>query len=340
MIKLNEVNYTANQHIILQNINLDIPMGKIFTIIGASGAGKSSLLRCINLLNRPTKGTIHFDQQEISDLPEQQLQDVRRQMGMIFQHFNLLSSQTVFDNIALPLKLAKQAKEKIKERVTELLALINLSDKANHYPHELSGGQKQRVAIARALALSPKVLLCDEPTSALDPESAQLVLALLKKINQELNITIILISHQMDVIKSIADFVAVIDQGKIVEIAPVLDIFTQPKTAISKKLTQQNLHLVLPENIQQKLKSTKNNCTIPLIKMTFIGQTAEQSLLAHLMQKFNVADNILLADIEMIHQKTLGFTVCELEGKEADINQALQFMRERGILIEVLGYVA
>lgn len=340
MIRLENVFYEATGKTILNNVNIDIPTGKIFTFIGPSGAGKSTLLRCINLLAKPSKGSIYFNNVNISSLNENQLKTIRQQMGMIFQHFNLLESKTTFENIALPMRLANKNAHFVHQRTLELLSWINLSDKKDHYPSELSGGQKQRVAIARALALSPKVLLCDEPTSALDPESAKLILSLLKKINRELGITIVFISHQMEVIKAIADKVAVIDQGKIVEVADVIDIFTQPQTEISQRLTQQDLHLILPESIQQRMEHHAGRNKHPIVKLTFIGQSAEQSLLSSLTKLYDVAANILLADIEMIQDSTVGFTICELQGEAKQITQSIRYMRERGILVEVIGYVA
>ncbi|WDF70180.1 ATP-binding cassette domain-containing protein [Sphingobacterium oryzagri] len=245
MIKLEEINkifYKKNKEIqALKNVSLTIAKGEIFGIIGYSGSGKSTLVRTINLLERPTSGRIFIADKEISALSEKQLIPFRRQIGMIFQHFNLLSSCTVFDNIAFPLSLTGMSNDKIKERVTELLTLIDLQDKSDDYPAALSGGQKQRVAIARALASDPEILLCDEATSALDPQTTRSILSLLKRINRELGITIVLITHQMEVVRAICQRVAVISQGEIIEqnTAPIL--FDRPESPITRELLNPTL---------------------------------------------------------------------------------------------------
>src|SRR3990167_4115251 len=240
---------------VLIDINLTINTGEIFGVIGRSGAGKSTLVRCLNLLEQPSSGEIIINGEVLTRLSLQSLRKERQKIGIIFQHFNLLTSRTVFENIALPLELNDTKKHLLKEKVFQLLELVDLIDKQNFYPDQLSGGQKQRVAIARALAADPAVLLSDEATSALDPETTAAILTLLKKINQQLNLTIIIITHEMEVVKAICDRVAVIDHGRIIEQGTVIDIFTQPKNEITKKLTQAALHLELPANIQNKIKT-------------------------------------------------------------------------------------
>lgn len=223
------------QIVALENLSLTVPKGKIYGVIGASGAGKSTLIRCVNLLEKPTSGEVIVNGINLTWLNARQLAKERRQIGMIFQHFNLLSSRTVFDNVAFPLELDNYPKAEINTRVTELLKLVGLEDKANDYPASLSGGQKQRVAIARTLANNPKLLLCDEATSALDPATTRSILALLKDINQRLGITILLITHEMDVVKRICDLVGVISNGSLVEQGPVTEVFTNPKTELVKE---------------------------------------------------------------------------------------------------------
>ena len=226
----------------LNNVSLHVPAGQIYGVIGASGAGKSTLIRCVNLLERPTEGSVLVDGQELTTLSESELTKARRQIGMIFQHFNLLSSRTVFGNVALPLELDNTPKDEVKRRVTELLSLVGLGDKHDSYPSNLSGGQKQRVAIARALASNPKVLLCDEATSALDPATTRSILELLKDINRRLGLTILLITHEMDVVKRICDCVAVISNGELIEQDTVSEVFSHPKTPLAQQF-QQTLYL-------------------------------------------------------------------------------------------------
>lgn len=218
----------------LNKVNLDIGKGEVFGIIGPSGAGKSTLLRCVNMLEKPTYGSIYVDEAEVTGLSKIDLRAVRRQMGMIFQHFNLLSSRTVFSNIAFPMEISGAAKSKINERVQELLSLVGLEDKAKSYPSQLSGGQKQRVGIARALATNPKILLCDEATSALDPRTTRAVLKLLKSINQQFGLTILMVTHEMQAIKQICSSVAVIEKGRVVEQGKVKELFSRPGTEITK----------------------------------------------------------------------------------------------------------
>ncbi len=221
----------------LDDVNLQIEKGEIYGVIGFSGAGKSSLIRCVNLLERPTHGTITVNNQDLLRLSPKELREAKRDIGMIFQHFNLLDSKTVFTNVAMPLLLMKKPKEEVKKRVEELLDFVGLRDKADNYPDQLSGGQKQRVGIARALATQPSVLLCDEATSALDPQTTNSILNLLKKINQEYNITILIITHEMGVIREICDKVAVLDQGEVVESGSVFEVFARPKTAVAYNLS-------------------------------------------------------------------------------------------------------
>ncbi|HAI05488.1 MAG TPA: methionine ABC transporter ATP-binding protein MetN, partial [Pantoea sp.] len=237
----------------LSDVSLHVPAGQIYGVIGASGAGKSTLIRCVNLLERPTSGRVLVDGADLTALNERQLTQARRQIGMIFQHFNLMNSRTVAGNVSLPLELGNLSREQIKARVAELLELVGLSDKHDAWPANLSGGQKQRVAIARALASNPKVLLCDEATSALDPATTRSILELLKDINRRLGLTILLITHEMDVVKRICDQVAVISQGELIEKDSVSEVFSHPKTPLAQQFIQSTLHLDIPDDYQQRL---------------------------------------------------------------------------------------
>lgn len=322
----------------LKDINLEIDQGEIFGVIGKSGAGKSTLIRCVNLLEKPSSGEITIDNVEITSLAPQQLRQQRRQMGMIFQHFNLLESRTSFENIALPLELVKTNKKQIKEKITTLLKLVNLTDRQNYYPSQLSGGQKQRVAIARALITDPKLLLCDEATSALDPESTAAILQLLKKINKKLGLTILLITHEMDVIKKICDRVAILDNGRLVEQGKVIDIFTEPKSRITKQLTQSALHLELPTSLQQSLQTKPAAGLHPIARLAFIGSSANEPVITSLSEKFGVTVSILQADLETIQDATIGFLICRLTGDENALREAVEHLKNLNIKVEVIGY--
>ena len=259
----------------LKDISLHIKEGEIYGIIGLSGAGKSTLVRCINLLERPTSGEVIVDGKDMMALSNSELREARKDIGMIFQHFNLLSSATVFDNIAFPLTLANTPKEKITAKVTELLELVGLADKADKYPSQLSGGQKQRVGIARALANEPKVLLCDEATSALDPQTTKAILELIKDINEKLKLTVVVITHEMQVIKDICDKVAVIEKGLIAENGPVLEVFTDPQKPITKEFISVLLSNELPTGIEpDEVFSEPAPDRMTMCRITFIGETS------------------------------------------------------------------
>ena len=280
MIKLNNITkiFTLPDKKLtaLDNVSLHVPKGQICGVIGASGAGKSTLIRCVNLLERPTHGAVIIDDVDLTQLSDAELVKTRRQIGMIFQHFNLLTSRTVFENVALPLELENKSKAEIQEKTTALLALVGLSDKHNVYPANLSGGQKQRVAIARALASDPKVLLCDEATSALDPATTQSILKLLKEINRTLGITILLITHEMEVVKRICDQVAVIDKGRLIEQGTVSEIFSNPKTELAQEFISSTFHITLPEEYLENLSDTpKHAKSYPIIKFEFTGRSVD-----------------------------------------------------------------
>jgi len=344
MIKLNNITkiFTLPDKKLtaLDNVSLHVPKGQICGVIGASGAGKSTLIRCVNLLERPTHGAVIIDDVDLTQLSDAELVKTRRQIGMIFQHFNLLTSRTVFENVALPLELENKSKAEIQEKTTALLALVGLGDKHNVYPANLSGGQKQRVAIARALASDPKVLLCDEATSALDPATTQSILKLLKEINRTLGITILLITHEMEVVKRICDQVAVIDKGRLIEQGTVSEIFSNPKTELAQEFISSTFHITLPEEYLENLSDTpKHAKSYPIIKFEFTGRSVDAPLLSQASKKFGVELSILTSQIDYAGGVKFGFTIAEVEGDEDAITQAKVYLMENNVRVEVLGYV-
>ena len=321
----------------LADVTLTVAKGEIFGVIGTSGAGKSTLIRCVNLLEKPNTGKVTVDNIELTKLSDAQLTLERRKIAMIFQHFNLLSSRTVFDNIAFPLELEGKSKSEIKEKVSSLLELVGLNDKAKDYPANLSGGQKQRVAIARALANDPKVLLCDEATSALDPATTKSILKLLKSINQKLNLTILLITHEMEVIKTICDKVAVIDHGKLAEQGNVEQIFTNPQQEITKGFIQSSLNIELPLVYQNSLSKIDHGNNNPLVKFMLTGNNEQSFVISNLFEKFEVKAKVISAQLEYVGNLSFGVLLVELQGK--NINEALAYLESEYSNTEILGYV-
>ncbi len=339
--QLNKVFYQGDKAInALSDINLTIEQGTIFGVIGSSGAGKSTLIRCVNLLERPSNGQVIVDGVDLTTLSNQKLTLARRKIGMIFQHFNLLSSRTVFDNVALPLELANTNKATIKTKVTELLALVGLEDKHQSYPANLSGGQKQRVAIARALASDPKVLLCDEATSALDPATTHSILELLQEINRKLNLTILLITHEMDVVKRICSEVAIIGDGKLVEQGSVGDIFSHPKTELAKDFIRSTLDLSIPADYQARMTKTQVENSYPLIRLEFTGASVDAPLISQVTRKFGLDISILSSDMDYAGGVKFGLMLAEFFGDQDSVENAVNFLRQNKVNVEVLGYVA
>ena len=343
MIELKNVTKTFakknSQVTALSNVSLLVPQGKILGVVGASGAGKSTLIRCVNLLERPTSGEVLIGGLNLTKLSSGVLAKARREIGMIFQHFNLLSSRTVAGNVALPLELSHTPVHEIKKRVAELLDLVGLSDKANEYPSNLSGGQKQRVAIARTLATNPKVLLCDEATSALDPATTRSILNLLKDINKRFQITILLITHEMNVVKAICDDVAVISEGKLIERGSVSDVFAYPETAIAKQFVASSLHAALPAEYEQRLSPTAAGKNHPVIKLEFNGHSADATILSEVSRIFNVDNNIISAQMDYTGGVKYGVMLIEVTGSEKDTNGSLEYYKSKQVEVEVLGYV-
>ncbi|MBP9484347.1 MAG: methionine ABC transporter ATP-binding protein [Negativicutes bacterium] len=325
----------------LKGVSLDIEEGTVFGIIGLSGAGKSSLIRCINMLEEPTSGTVEIAGEEMTTLSKSELREARKGIGMIFQHFNLLSSRTVADNIAFPLELSGWSKEEIKNRVIELLELVGLSDKAQQYPAQLSGGQKQRVGIARALASKPRVLLCDEATSALDPQTTKSILTLLQDINRKLNLTIVLITHEMQVVKEICKEVAVIEDGLIIEQGTAYEVFTRPQHSTTKEFVGTIMNLELPESLagQTWLPAFEPGCSM-LLRVRFLGEATNEPVLAMLIRQFNWDVSILYGNIDHIQGQPQGTLVVSVDAEEGRIQEGLDALKAKNLDVEVIGYVA
>lgn len=318
----------------LNQVNLQIPDGSIFGIIGYSGAGKSTLIRLINLLERPNEGQVIINNTDFTALSAKALRQERANIGMIFQHFNLLQTKTVAANIEMPMKLLGWSAAEREKRLNELLEFIDLKHKKDAYPDELSGGQKQRVGIARALANHPKILLCDEATSALDPQTTQSVLELLKKINREQGITIVMVTHEMDVIESVCDYVAVMEHGQVIETGSTLDIFSQPQHPTTKNFIQTVLQQQLPVNILNNLEN-QNQHSIYCLK--FLGKSAQETVIQAVIKQFDLSLNILFANMTEINGAVIGQMFIQLLGDPAIIQQALQFLEQNGVQVEQAG---
>ena len=318
----------------VDNVTLQIKEGEIFGIIGYSGAGKSSLIRLLNGLEKPTKGKVIVAGRDIANIKGKELRKARQEIGMIFQHFNLLWSRTVRENIAFPLEIAGVPKEQRKKRVDELIQLVGLQGRENAYPSQLSGGQKQRVGIARALANNPKVLLCDEATSALDPQTTDSILDLLVDINKRLRLTIVLITHEMHVIRKICDRVAVMENGKIVEQGEVLQVFRQPKQAITKRFVQQ---VIEPEETQETIAHLLNKYPKgTVVQLTFVGEAAEQPLISNVVRQFQIDANILQGKISQTHQGSYGVLFVHMDGETEEVARAIDYIRKQQVAVEVI----
>ncbi|GGH34593.1 methionine ABC transporter ATP-binding protein [Paenibacillus segetis] len=318
----------------LSGVNLTVGKGEIFGVIGHSGAGKSTLIRCINLLERPTTGEVWVGGTELTSLRKRELQRQRSKIGMIFQHFNLLSSATVYNNIAFPLTLIGTPKAEIAKKVNELLALVGLEEHRNKYPAQLSGGQKQRVGIARALASDPDVLLCDEATSALDPQTTDSILKLLLDINRKFNLTILLITHEMNVIQTICDRVAVIHQGNIVEQGPVSQVFLKPKHQVTREFIN---HDSFAEAGLKLANSVQHPQWARLVRITFLGAKTYESVLSQVVRQTNVNFAILHGTISTIKEVPYGQLTVSFEGDASDVDRTLALLRERDLDVEVIG---
>lgn len=336
MIELSGLSKSFSGKPALQNIDLFIQEGEIFGIIGKSGAGKSTLLRCMNLLERPDSGEVIIDSQNLMTLSNKDLTLARHKIAMIFQHFNLLNSKNVYDNIALPMRIQGIDEQTIKAKIDELLPVVELVDKIHAYPAQLSGGQKQRVAIARALSCSPKILLCDEATSALDPETTEAILTLLKKINGLYGITIVLITHEMDVVKRICKRLSVMVDGFIVETSTLANVFTK-KESLARTMLYAQLSPKLPECLSTRIASCPTDK--PLLRLFFQGEEATVPFISQTSRELNVDINILLANIDRFDTVTCGVLVVELTAGQLLLEAFLERCNEADLTVEILGYV-
>ncbi|WP_407480916.1 methionine ABC transporter ATP-binding protein [Elizabethkingia meningoseptica] len=321
----------------LDNVSLEVEQGDITGIIGFSGAGKSTLIRTVNLLEKPDEGQIIINGTDILTLDSKQLAAQRKKIGMIFQHFNLLSSRTVFGNIALPLELDHVSKAEINKKVNELLKVVGLEDKANDYPKSLSGGQKQRVAIARALANDPHLLLCDEATSALDPATTQSILQLLKDINKRMGITILLITHEMDVIKSICNHVAVIDKGKLVTKGTLEEIILDKEHPIIKQfITSKTMNI--PQSLSNRLQEEASAGLFPLIEIELNGNIPFEELLSVVYSDYKIPYKLITADVEYLGKANFGKLLLHLQGSSEENTKAIQYFNQNNIQNTIRGY--
>jgi len=321
----------------LDKVSLTIEKGDIVGIIGFSGAGKSTLIRTVNLLERPDEGQIIINGKDFTALNSKQLAEERKKIGMIFQHFNLLSSRTVFDNVALPLELDHTSKDQINRKVNELLKIVGLEDKANDYPKSLSGGQKQRVAIARALANDPYLLLCDEATSALDPATTQSILQLLRDINQRLGITVLLITHEMEVIKSVCNHVAVIDKGKLLTKGTLSEIISDRENPIIRQFINSDI-MTLPQELISRLQKEQKDGLFPLIEIELNENVSVEQILSTLYNQYKIPYKLLKADVEYFGDSNFGKLLLQLQGGTEENQQAIYYFNQNKIQNTVKGY--
>ena len=342
MIVLENINktfYRGKEKITaIKNVDLKINEGEIFGIIGFSGAGKSTLVRCINLLERPDEGgKVIVNGTNLTILSTAKLRKEREKISMIFQHFNLMPSRTVLENVLFPLAYKGISKEAQIKKAQELLALVDLSDRIYNYPSQLSGGLKQRVAIARALASDPKILLCDEATSALDPQTTGEILDLLKKLNQKLNLTIVVITHEMDVVKKLCHKVAVMEKGVIREQGDTFDIFANPQDEVTKRFLDATSNLFKAQELlkeyEQELTLDENDC---IVRLTYKGKGVAKPIISKLTEEYSLVVNILFADVEFVRGNPVGGTVCALSGAKENIEKALDSFKDQNVKVEVL----
>lgn len=321
----------------VKDVSLEIEKGEIFGIIGFSGAGKSTLVRCINLLERPTEGKVFIGGEEITAFSPARLRQQRKKVGMIFQQFNLFSARNVYQNVEYPLYKSGLTKQEKKEKVQKLLKLVGLEDKKDAYPSQLSGGQKQRVAIARALANDPEILLSDESTSALDPKTTKSILELLKKLNTELGITIVVITHEMQVIKEICDRVAVMKDGEVVEYGDVFDIFANPGEQITREFVESTSNLSkIYELLEEGSSVTRLQKGETILRFRYLERNVSEALVSQLSRKFNLDINIIFGNIELIGDNPIGGLVSIVQGKSEDIDRAMAYLRDKNVGVEVI----
>lgn len=316
----------------LDNVTFKVNKGDVYGLIGFSGAGKSTLLRMVNALETPTEGKVFVKGVDLTSLKESKLREIRKDIGMIFQEFNLLETKTVFDNIAIPLVLRHDNKQKIKARVEELLKFVGLEDKAKALPGELSGGQKQRVGIARALATEPEILLCDEATSALDPDTTESILNLLARVNKELNVTILFVTHTIRVVQKLCNKVAILEHGKLVENGSVIDIFSKPKSTIAKRFVETVIPSKIPESIVAELK--KYEATYKVIRIFFHAEHATDDVIWQINAKLGVHTNVMFASVTELQGRVLSIITLQLTGNEEDFKKVEDYINSHGIAFE------
>lgn len=314
----------------LRDINLNIREGEIYGVVGFSGAGKSTLIRCVNYLEQPTKGSMIVDGSDLTRVSVKEIRKTKKKIGMVFQHFNLLNSKTVYANIAMPLILENTPRAKIKARVSELLEFVGLDDKANVYPDQLSGGQKQRVGIARALATQPSILLCDEATSALDPQTTTSILDLLKKVNKEYNITILLITHEMSVVREICNRVAVMEAGNIIEEGTVFEIFSNPQTPTGRNFVNTVMHTEIPKYVTEMIENDEPDNDF--YRINFVDHSAGRPFLSQISKRFDLDVNVLSGNITELQGVPFGNLIVKFQGDEREIAKALSYLEENNII--------
>ncbi|MGV2621057.1 UNVERIFIED_CONTAM: methionine ABC transporter ATP-binding protein [Halobacillus marinus] len=320
----------------VDRVDLTIHKGEIFGVIGFSGAGKSTLVRLVNLLERPTEGRVVVNGEDLTKLSKPDLRTVRKRIGMIFQHFNLLESKTVHHNVAFPLSLVGTPKKEIDKRVKEILAFVGLSEKANHYPDQLSGGQKQRVGIARALATSPDILLCDEATSALDPETTKSILELLKKVRDEYGITILMITHEMNVVREVCDRIAVMENGRVMESGSIFDLFSNPQHPTTKNFVRTVMENDIPASILDGIE--KRHASGNIYRITFVEESAGQPVLSQVAKRFDVEVNVLFGQITELQGIPFGHLVVEFQGDAKEILKAIHHIQQTVTVQEVTAH--
>ena len=336
MIELNNITVDFDGFLACDDVSLHVEKNDIYGIVGFSGAGKSTLVRTINLLQRPSAGSVIVKGENLLDLSKKDLRAKRKNIGMIFQHFNLLNNITILDNVIYPIRKLKIPKEEKVKKARELLEVVGIGDKADSYPRELSGGQQQRCAIARALASDPEILLCDEATSALDPKTTKQILSLLKELNQRLGLTIVIITHQMEVVKDLCNKCAVMQDGKIVENGSTLEIFANPKDPLTKEFVETST------NVAETIDQVKENIGILrenelLVKLNYIGESTTEPLINDLYEKFGVKTNVLAGNIEFITGVPVGNLIVTLSGEKENLGKIGDYLEERNVNAEILG---
>lgn len=344
MIELKNIDVqfkTENKEIhAVRDVSIQIDKGDIFGIVGYSGAGKSTLVRTINLLQRPTNGSVRVGEKQLLNLNPKELRQARKKIGMIFQHFNLMNARTVAGNVLYALRSSQLSEDAKNKKVAELLDLVGLADKHDVYPSQLSGGQKQRVGIARSLANDPEVLLCDEATSALDPKTTLSILELLKDLNEKLNLTIVIITHEMEVIKEICNKVAVMEDGSVVEQGDVVSIFTDPKNPLTQEFINTATHI---DQALEKLAKHPSLLNLDqedtIARLSFVGESTNEPLISSLYSKFAVSTNILYGNIEILHDTPIGNLIVVLSGSPSQQQQAIRFLESQNVAVQQLEHI-